>query len=155
MPDKFTLVTEEFWVARQLSRDDIRAAAAEEFRLIINNRPDGEMPGQPTSKELEASAIQSGIAYAHIPVGGTGITPDHVYAHSEARRLNPGKALAFCRSGTRSIFLGAYAAASAGAPVEEIIAKAAAAGYDVSAHRATLEALAQTHAQSGKAESSP
>ena len=152
MSDKFTLVTAEFWVAPQLSRDDIRDAAAEGFRLIINNRPDGEMLGQPMSEELEATAKEAGLAYAHIPVGGAGITPDHVHALSEARRLNPGKALAFCRSGTRSIFLGAYAAASAGAPIEEIIEKAAAAGYDVLAHRPTLEALAQKYSQPGKVE---
>lgn len=152
MANKFTPVTEEFWVAPQLSEDDIRNAAAEGFRLIVNNRPDGEILGQPKSEELEATAKEAGLAYAHIPVGGAGITPDHVHAHLEARRLNPGKALAFCRSGTRSIFLGAYAAASAGAPVEEIIAKAAAAGYDVSAHRPALETLAEQYAQIDKAE---
>jgi len=154
MSDKFTLVTEEFWVAPQLSEDDIREAATEGFRLIINNRPDGEMLGQPTGKELEATAKEVGLAYAHIPVSGAGITPDHIRAHREARSLNPGKALAFCRSGTRSIFLGAYAAACAGAPVEEIIEKAAAAGYDVLAHRPALEALAKQNMSDKQAEPS-
>ncbi len=143
MSDKFTSVTEEFWVAPQLSKDDIRDAASAGFRLIINNRPDEEMLGQPKSEELEAAAKEAGLNYAHIPVGGTGITPDHVDAYLQTRRLNPGKALGFCRSGTRSIFLDAYASASAGAPVEEIIEKAAAAGYDVSAHRPVLDALAK------------
>ncbi len=154
MSDKFTQVTEEFWVAPQLSIDDIKDAAAAGFSLIINNRPDGEVMGQPKSDDLEAAAKAHGLAYAHNPVGGTGITPDHLAAHLEARRTNPGRALAFCRSGTRSIFLGAYAAASSGVPVQEIIEKTAAAGYDVSAHRTALEALAEQNASTYEAEKS-
>lgn len=141
MPEKFIKVTDEFWVAPQLSEADINAAAAAGFRLIINNRPDGEIFAQPKSDKLEATAKDAGLAYAHIPIGGAGITPEHLRAQLEARRLNPGKALAFCATGTRSIFLGAYSAASAGVPVEEIIEKAAAAGYDISAHRPALEAV--------------
>ena len=52
-----------------------------------------------------------------------------------------GETLAFCRSGTRSIVLRSYAAARAGKPVSEIIAEAAAAGYDIAGHAPALEAL--------------
>lgn len=141
MASEFTQVTEEFWVAGQLDAEDIKRAAGEGFTLIINNRPDGEMLGQPRSEDLKAAADSCGLSYAHIPVGAEGITEDHLAAHLAARDAAPGKALCFCRSGTRSIFLGAYAAARAGVPVEEILEKSAAAGYDVSGHRAALENL--------------
>lgn len=150
MNARFTQVTDEFWVAPQLTADDIRDAAAEGFSLVINNRPDGEILGQPRSADLEAAAKAAGVGYAHIPVGATGITEEHLNAHLESRRAHPGKAVAFCRTGTRSIFLGAYAAARAGAPVDEIVEKAAAAGYDVSAHRAALQSLSESAARGGK-----
>ena len=143
MPDKFIAVTDEFFVSPQLTTDDIAAAASAGFNLIINNRPDGEALGQPKSEDLETAAQKAGIAYAHIPVGGAGITPDHLEAHLKTRENHPGKVLTFCRTGMRSIFLGAYSAAKAGVSVDEIVAKAEAAGYDVSAHRPTLEALAK------------
>ena len=152
MADKFTAVSEDFWVSPQLSGDDIKAAADAGFRLIINNRPDGEILGQPKSDDLEGAAKDAGLAYVHIPVGRDGITPDHIRAQIDARSVNPGKALAFCRSGTRSIFLNAYVAASAGVRAEEIIEKAATAGYDITAHRPALEALAKQYAQAATTE---
>lgn len=142
MSDKFIQVTNDFWVSPQISADDIARAAKDGFALIINNRPDGEMPGQPKSETLRAAAQAAGLGYAHIPVGSAGITPDHLSAHEEALKSTPGKTLAFCRSGTRSIFVAAYAAAAAGTPIDEIIAQAGNAGFDLSAHRPALENLA-------------
>ena len=49
-----------------------------------------------------------------------------------------GKLLTLCRSGTRSTFLWALARAQAGDDVEELEAKAASAGYDLSPIRAFL-----------------
>ncbi len=46
--------------------------------------------------------------------------------------------LAFCRSGTRSTFLWALARSERGAPAEELVAAAAAAGYDLAPVRAYL-----------------
>ena len=49
-----------------------------------------------------------------------------------------GPMLAFCRSGTRSTYLWALARARAGEDAGELIAKAAAAGYDISPIRPHL-----------------
>ena len=38
-----------FVFVRQLAVDDIDEAAASGVRLIVNTRPDGEEPGQPSS----------------------------------------------------------------------------------------------------------
>jgi uncharacterized protein (TIGR01244 family) len=113
---------------RQLLPADIPALAEQGIRLIVNNRPDGEEPGQPTSAEIEAAARAAGLDYRHIPIAG-GFPPERIEAMAQA--LDQGPALAFCRSGTRSTFLWALARSARGAPAEETVSAAAAAGYDL------------------------
>jgi uncharacterized protein (TIGR01244 family) len=120
---------------RQLTPADVDEAAAQGIRLIVNNRPDGEEPGQPSSAQMEAAARAAGLDYRHIPIAG-GFAPEQVEAMAEA--LEQGPVLAFCRTGTRSAFLWALARAKRGAPAEESVAAAAAAGYDLAAIRTLL-----------------
>ena len=124
-----------FVSVRQLTAADVAEAAAAGIRLIVNNRPDGEEPGQPSSAGIEAAARATGLEYRHIPIAG-GFPPERVEAM--ARALEQGPVLAFCRSGTRSTFLWALARAARGAPAEESVASAAAAGYDLGPIRARL-----------------
>jgi len=124
-----------FVSVKQLGPGDVDEAAAAGIRLVVNNRPDGEEPGQPTSAEIEAAARAAGLDYRHIPVAG-GFPPDQVEAM--ARALEQGPVLAFCRTGTRSTFLWALARAARGAPADEVAAAAAAAGYDLAPIRAWL-----------------
>jgi uncharacterized protein (TIGR01244 family) len=120
---------------RQLTAADLEEARDRGIRLIVNNRPDGEEPGQPSSAEIEAAARAAGLDYRHIPIAG-GFPPERVEAMAEA--LAQGPVLAFCRSGTRSTFLWALARASRGAPAGESIAAASAAGYDLGPIRGWL-----------------
>lgn len=128
---EFRTVTPTFAVAPQINAEDIAAAAAQDYRRVINNRPDGETPGQPTSAAIEAAARSAGLDYLWIPVTG-GPTPSQADAMFEATR--DGKAtLAFCRSGTRSITAWAIGQARAGAmPVDDLVALGEQAGYDLS-----------------------
>jgi uncharacterized protein (TIGR01244 family) len=113
---------------RQLLPAEIAEAAEAGIRTIINNRPDGEEPGQPYGAEIEAAAEAAGLGYRHIPVAG-GFSETQVAAMAEA--LDAGPALAFCRSGTRSTYLWALARAGQGRPAESILEAAAGAGYDL------------------------
>ena len=113
---------------RQIAPADIPAVAALGIRLIVNNRPDGEEPGQPASAEIEKAARAAGLDYRHIPIAG-GFPAERVEAMAGA--LEQGPVLAFCRSGTRSTWLWALARSSRGAPAETLIRQAAAAGYDL------------------------
>ena len=124
-------VTDSFATAPQLSPADMAEAAARGFTLVINNRPDGEAPGQPTNAEMEAAAHAAGLAYVHIPVVG-GPTPGQVEAVRAAVETADGPVLAFCRSGTRSIVTWARGRAGGDMPRETLIALGAAAGYDLS-----------------------
>lgn len=129
---QFRRVTDQLSVSPQISLEDLPAAAAQGFKLVINNRPDGEDPTQPTSAEMEAAARAAGLDYAHIPVRGAP-TPDQVEANYRAVEAAGGPVLAFCRSGTRSIVtwsLGEFQADSR--TREELIALGAEAGYDLS-----------------------
>jgi uncharacterized protein (TIGR01244 family) len=122
---------EKALVAGQIRPDEMANLAASGVTMIVNNRPDGEEPGQPAGAEIAAAAESAGIAYRHIPIAG-GFNLDDVMAMADALDSTEGAVLAFCKSGTRSTFLWALARSERGADRDDLIARAAAAGYDLS-----------------------
>jgi len=130
---EFRFVTDDFAVSPQVSVKDIGAAAARGFTLIVNNRPDGEAPGQPAGAAIEAAARAAGLGYVHIPVVGRP-SAGQVEAMRAAVDGAPGKVLAYCRSGARSIVTWALGQAAGGfLSTAELARRGAAAGYDLSA----------------------
>jgi uncharacterized protein (TIGR01244 family) len=125
-----TPLDDKVLVAGQIDSDAMPALAAYGVTMIVNNRPDDEEPGQPTSAELAAAAAEAGLAYRHIPVAG-GFSAEQVEAMAEALDAAEGKVLAFCKSGTRSTWLWALARSRGGEPAESLIERAAAAGYSL------------------------
>ena len=123
------------YVAGQISPEEVAEAAAAGVTTIVNNRPDGEQPGQPTSDEIAAAAQAAGLGYHHIPVSG-GFSADQVDAMAQA--LEGGTALIYCASGTRSTYLWALARAARGADGEGLIAAAGEAGYNIAQLRPYL-----------------
>lgn len=119
------------WVAGQIAPEEVASLAAQGVTMIVNNRPDGEEPDQPPGDEIEAAAQAAGLDYRHVPVGSSSLSADRVKAMAEALAAARGPALAFCRSGTRSTYLWALARAQAGDDPDQIVKKAAAAGYDL------------------------
>ncbi|HEX4180733.1 MAG TPA: TIGR01244 family sulfur transferase [Caulobacteraceae bacterium] len=129
---EFRKVTDDFSVAPQISPDDIAAAADQGFVLVINNRPDGEAPDQPSNAQMAAAAQAAGVAYVHIPVRG-GPTADQVEAVRAAIADAGGPVLAFCRSGTRSIITWSLGQAGSGERDRGELARLGhEAGYDLS-----------------------
>lgn len=140
---EFKSVTPDFAVAAQLGTADIARAAAEGYRTIISNRPDGEAPGQPSASEIKAAAEAAGLTFKHIPFSGLPPAPAVVMDTAQALDEANGPVLAYCRSGTRSITAWALAQALAGSHTpDEIIALAQKAGYDLTGARGALETLA-------------
>lgn len=129
-------------VAPQIGSAGVAAAKAAGFTLIINNRPDGEAPGQPPGAEIEAAAAAAGIAYEHIPMANGALTPETIHAVRAALDAAGGRTLMFCRSGTRSTMLWGLAEAVAGRDPAALAAEAAAAGYDLSPMMPTMLRLA-------------
>ncbi len=124
-------INEHVSVSPQIKPEDIRALKAMGFTAIVNNRPDGEAPGQPSSAVMKAAAEAAGLAYHHIPLGRDGVSPELVEQTRVALEGSAGPVFCYCRSGTRSTTL--WALSQAGEmPAEEIVEAAAHAGYDMS-----------------------
>lgn len=118
-------------VSPQISPQDVPAIKAAGFTTIVNNRPDGEEPGQPTGDQIEQAAQAAGLVYHAIPLGRDGVSADMVERTVSALEGSEGPVLCYCRSGTRSTTLWALSQ-SGKMSADRIIAEAAAAGYDMS-----------------------
>lgn len=138
----FRKLTENVLVSPQLALEDVAAAAAAGVAVIVNNRPDGEEPDAPQGDEIEAAAAAAGLNYVAIPVGHAGFSEPQVDAMIAALEQAEGPILAYCRSGTRSTFLWALAAAKQGQDPDTIARTAMQAGYDISPIRAMIDMLA-------------
>lgn len=128
-------------VAPQIAAADVAIAAGLGIRLIVNNRPDGEEPGQPDGDHIEAAARMTGIDYVAIPVTHAGFDRAQIDAMNAALDDADGEVLAYCRSGTRSCYLWALAKAQRGADPDLLAEQAAQAGYDLAAIRPMLDRL--------------
>lgn len=118
-------------VSPQISPEDVAAIKAAGFVAIINNRPDGESPDQPSGETIEKAAQEAGLVYHYIPLGREGVNPDMVERTKTVLEGSAGPVLCYCRSGTRSTTL--WALSQAGKhPAAEILEAAAGAGYDMS-----------------------
>lgn len=126
-----------FAVAPQIAPEDMPALAAAGFTTVINNRPDDENPPQLQSAAMQAAAAAAGLAYHYRPATRPTITPEG--GAEQAALIEPGaRVLAYCASGTRSTML--WALGQIGKMEADAILRAtAAAGYDLTALRPTLE----------------
>ncbi|RQS64942.1 TIGR01244 family phosphatase [Burkholderia sp. Bp8963] len=128
-------------VSPQITAASLPALRDAGIRSIVCNRPDGEGPDQPTVAEIRAAAAPLGIAVHYLPVDSGKVTDDQAAQFGTLVASLDGPALAYCRTGTRSATL--WALSQAGLrPLNDIVATAGAAGYD-------LNALAQRIAQRG------
>lgn len=135
-------LTPSLYVGPQIDEKDL-ALAARKFRSIINNRPDGEEPGQPVSAQLEAAAKRLGLSYRHIPIVPGQLSDDNIDAFADALGDLEGPVFAFCRTGARSTSMWALIEASHG-DIDQILTRASDAGYDLGALRPRLEQIAQS-----------
>lgn len=71
-----------------------------------------------------------GMDYVHIPIAGD-FSDEKIAAQAAALAGAEGKALLFCRSGTRSTYLWAFARARDGVEPDVLAQQAARAGYSL------------------------
>ena len=117
-------------VSGQVAPHEVAELAAQGVTVLVNNRPDGEEPGQPLASEIEDAAAAAGIGYRFVPII-RGIGPADVEEMQGAlREAHGGKLLAFCRTGTRSALAIALANREDGASLEEVVQKLNQAGFD-------------------------
>ncbi|GAB2539062.1 protein tyrosine phosphatase family protein [Rhodanobacter koreensis] len=125
-------LTEQLSVAPQISPEDMAELASAGFRGVINNRPDGEADGQPSSALLAAAAASHGLAYRYLPVVPGQLSSQDAVDFSDALRSLPSPVLAFCRSGTRSCSLWVL---QADGDADAVLDTARRAGYDLQSLR--------------------
>ena len=122
---------EKVMVSGQVAPHEVSWLAEQHgLTMLVNNRPDGEEPGQPLAADIEAAAAEAGIAYRFVPII-RGIGPADVESMQQAlREAGDGKLLAFCRSGTRSAFAASLAHREEGASREDVEQRLTQAGFD-------------------------
>ena len=134
----FKQLSPSFSVSPQLSAADVEMAARQGFRAIVDNRPDGEEPGQLSAAQIEALAMAQGMGFAHVPATAGRIGDEEVAGMVAALGRLDGPVLAYCRTGTRSATLWALSQRGLQSVVG-ILGSVAAAGYDLGALRPKLE----------------
>ncbi len=97
-------VDENYFVAGQISPENIEVLARNGFSTVICIRPDGEGFGQPGFAEIEIAAKAGGIEAYYLPVGG-GLPPEHVKKMKSIMANAKGKVLGYCASGNRATML--------------------------------------------------
>lgn len=123
---------DELHLSGQIQASDIPALAERGIRSIICNRPDGEAEDQSSFDEIRIAAEASGIAVKYLPVVPNQISNEDVSDFSQAVSDMQKPTLAYCRTGTRCANLWSLSQATS-MPVEDILATAKEAGYDLSA----------------------
>ena len=117
-------------VSGQVAPREVAGLADQGVTVLVNNRPDGEEPGQPLASEIEDAAAAAGISYHFVPII-RGIGPADVEEMQKAlREAEDGKLLAFCRSGMRSALAIGLAQREEGASSEEVQQRLLSAGFD-------------------------
>ena len=98
-------LSEQFFVSGQIEPEHVAKLAEQGFKTIVNNRPDGEELGQPTSAEIEAAATAHGLDYVYLPVPSGAVTLQNVEDFSKIWTDLKAPVLLYCRSGARCSML--------------------------------------------------
>jgi len=55
-------------VSGQIAVHEVAELAKRGVTVLVNNRPDGEEPGQPLASDIEEAAALAGISYRFVPI---------------------------------------------------------------------------------------
>ncbi|MDM7930933.1 TIGR01244 family sulfur transferase [Tabrizicola sp.] len=135
-------ITPDYAVSPQIELSDLAAIKAAGYTMIIDNRPDGEIPPQLHASAMKSAAEALGLEFVANPVIGGALTMDNVTAQRTAIAAASGPILAYCASGNRSSIV--WALAEAGKrPVDELVGLPARYGYQLDHLRPQIEAMAR------------
>ncbi len=134
-------LTESYAVSPQITPADLPAIKAAGYTTVIDNRPDGEIPGELHTAHMKAQAEALGLTFVANPIIGGAMTMANVEAQRAAIEASAGPVFAYCASGNRSSVV--WALAQAGTrPTDELIAIPARFGYQLEGVRHQIDALA-------------
>lgn len=132
---------QNLYVAGQIQAQDFPALQEAGIKIIINNRPDGEQPGQLEQHTAAQLAEQHDMQYHYLPMANGQPLPETlVEDFKQVLDSSEDKILAHCRSGMRSSFIWALGQIADGALTpDQTIAAAANAGIALHSARVALE----------------
>ncbi|MEM8563397.1 MAG: TIGR01244 family sulfur transferase [Pseudomonadota bacterium] len=88
-------------VCGQIVPEQVAQIAEAGFKVLLNNRPDGEEGGQPSGRDIEAAALEAGLVYYHLPVTAGNFPGADVETMAALFDDESAPVFAFCRTGTR------------------------------------------------------
>lgn len=131
-------ITPRFFVAPQISPDQMGALRAAGITRILCNRPDSEVPPALQAEQMRTAALAAGLEFEEVPLSHATMNEENVARNRSLSVEREGVTLAYCASGTRSCI--AWALGQAGAQTaEDILAAARNGGYDLENIRPHLE----------------
>jgi sulfide:quinone oxidoreductase len=100
--NKIVYLTPHFAVTGALQPEDFPGVAAQGFKSILSNLPDGESSKYPSSSEEAGLAGGAGLAFRHVPATKSDVFSDRV-VEGVGRAVTElkGPVLAHCASGLR------------------------------------------------------
>ncbi len=123
-------LTPDYAVSPQIDPEDLPAIKAAGYVMVIDNRPDGEIPPHLHTEAMRAAAEALGLAFVANPVIGGALTMQNVTAQAEAMAAAKGPVFAYCASGNRCSIV--WALTQAGKrPADDLINTAARFGYNL------------------------
>lgn len=122
--------TDDLHFTAQPELSDFEGLAAQGYKVVVCNRPDGEAPDQPTMDEVEGVLAGQGIKLVRYPVNPNTFPGDDLAALGRVFDGEEGKVLAYCRTGTRCANL--WVASRSDAERVGAATKARNLGYDLS-----------------------
>jgi uncharacterized protein (TIGR01244 family) len=134
-------LTPDYAVSPQIAVQDLQAVKDAGFAMVIDNRPDGEIPPDQHTPVMKQAAEALGLTFVANPVIGGALTMANVTAQAEAMAAATGPVFAYCASGNRCSIV--WALTQAGKrPVDDLVGIPARFGYNLEHLRSQIEALA-------------
>ncbi|MEP1767699.1 MAG: TIGR01244 family sulfur transferase [Sulfitobacter sp.] len=131
-------ITPRYYVAPQISPDQMGAFKEAGITRILCNRPDEEVPPSFAAAAIQTAAEAAGLEFAVQPLTHATMNAEVIAKNRELGADQDGVTLAYCASGTRSCI--AWALGQAGAQsADDIISAAQQGGYDIENLRGFLE----------------
>lgn len=91
------------YVSSQLQIQDVAYMRRYRINTIVDLRPDGEAPDEPTHLQVAEAAQVSGLDFSYIPVPHESIPPTAVSALGDALSSARKPVVMYCRTGRRAV----------------------------------------------------
>lgn len=133
-------LTPDYAVSPQITPEDLAIIKAAGYTTVIDNRPDGEIPGALSAAVMEKAARELGLVFVANPVLPGNFSDSVLETQAKAMQDSTGPVFAYCASGNRSSCV--WALVHAGKrPTDELIGIPAKFGYNLEGLRDRIEAI--------------